>query len=367
MRHYLLRYFLDTTIELGQELGFHMPNNVKVVLRDRTLRDEDGFPIQYGFTIDAHCQADNPEKAIEVAGPMVEGVVSVISFSLSAAANTCVLERIIDSTPEAPERELVQYIPLAQSRIRPSRKLRLKALDTLWEHLDKLSPEYKPRVLRAIRWYRKSLLEEDVLDQFVNLWTGLEVINHLVKKKHGLPEKGIRKCPNCGKDVDVPQTSAGIKYLVPEESWSDASETRKALLHGFGDLQNLLGKVGLLNPVLRSALLKGILDLMEIPGEKQTQLIREPLRNVRRPSIKACASIHNLVLKDVISGKLDPRLEIVSSDIDAWLDEEGKKQERGVIRVKLLGHEGTWSPRVIEVIAEKDPEDASAQLVVKTD
>lgn len=364
MRQYLLRYSLDSTIELGQPLEFNMPNNLTIAVRDQILRDEGGLPTHYAFTIDAQCPAESAEKAIEVATPMVEGIATVISFSLSAAVGDCVLEKILDSTPDVAERDLIQHIPLTQSRIRPARKLRPEAFKILWEYLNKLQPEHGRRVHRAMHWYRKSIFEEDDLDQFVNLWTGLEVINHLVKMKHDLPEKSIRKCPHCDKDVVTPHTSAGIKYLLPDEAWSRASNTRKALLHGFGNLQDLIGEAHLLIPVLRTTLLKGILDLLEIPKEKQGQLIREPLRKVQRPSARAHVTVKDLKIEDVYSGKADPYLEVEQSDLRTWVDEGGSKHERSEMSLRLTGHEGTWSPKSIEVEVKKDPEDDSAELEV---
>ena len=373
MGEYLVRYFSDTAVELGKTLNFEMPGNVRIVIRDDIQRDAQDVPVKFGFVIDATCHVDSRDQAIEATNSMVEGVVGVISFSLSAVVNPCIPAMVLDVTRDTTEREILQYLPLP-SRIRPSRKFREEAFTVFWDHLEGMPPEEKTRILRAIRWYRKAIIEDDPFDQFMNLWTGIEVINESVKRKYKFPhEKPLRSCPSCGTAVLVQPTLSGIEYLVvnlheqAKETWHRILEVRNGLVHGFGELNYLINEMRTLIPVLRNALLKGVLDLMGMTKENRLSLLREPLRNVPRPHGIASALIHNLPIEDILSGKASPRLEIVKTEVTTRMDEKGMKHEKEQFSLKLQGYEGSWSPQWLQVVAEKDPEDVAAEISVVTE
>lgn len=297
----------------------------------------------------------------------------MISFSVSAAASPCTPTVVLDVTPGMPQRELLQYIQL-ESRIRPSRKFREDAFSILWKNTEALPLKDRTRISRAGRWYRKALLEDDSFDQFMNLWTGLEVTNELMKRKHSLPEeKPIRSCPHCGEPVLLEPTLAGIEYLlikllkIPRETWHQIVKVRTSLYHGFGDLGKLVEEIPELIPIVRTGLLKGILHLIDIPSESQQGLIREPLRRVRTPYARVCVLLHDLPVQDILSGKVDPQFQIDNVETTTSLNKEGRKHEKSKVSLKLHGFHGTWSRKWVEIFVEKDPEDVSASISVSTE
>lgn len=368
MPTYRVRFLSETTIELKHPLEFSFPENVKVIVCDRIERDEQGVPMKFGFMLDATCQSDDAEQAIKATRALVDGIVGMISFSVSAVASLCTPTVVLDVTPGIPQRELLQYIQL-ELRIRPSRTFREDAFSILWKNIEALTLEDRTRIYRAARWYRKALLEDDSFDQFMNLWTGLEVINELMKRKYGLPEeKPIRNCPRCGEPVLLEPTLAGIDYLlinllkVPRETWRQIVKVRTSLYHGFGELGKLVEEMPELIPILRTGLLKGILDLVDIPSESQHGLIREPLRHVPRPYARVCAVLHDVPVQDILSGKVDPQFQIDNVETTTSLDKDGTKHEQSKINLKLHGFQGTWSRKYVEIFAGRDPEDVSASI-----
>ncbi|MGH7800244.1 MAG: hypothetical protein ACREOW_06375 [Thermodesulfobacteriota bacterium] len=368
MQNYLVRYFSNTAIELGQTLSFDMPDDVKIVVRDFIPQDPQGVPFSYNFLIDATCYSETAEKAIEETRGKVEGVVSIIPLSLSTFVEPCIVNLVLDVSPETVDREILQYLPFPY-RVGPSRKFNRDVFSILWKYLEESNSENRSRIHRAIRWYRKALLEYDPLDQFLNLWIGLEVINELVKRKYELPyEKPTRSCPSCGNAVVLQPTLAGVEYVVvelskyPQITWRSILDVRQQLAHGFGKIADLDRKVDDLIPVLRKSLLIGILDLLNVPENLRSRIIREPLGYIPKPYLKVQSVLYNLPIEDIISGKSNPRFELVNSNVTTNCTKKGLKLQLTDLKVKLRGCQVECLPPSFEVAYPMDPEDPSADI-----
>lgn len=368
MPNYLVRYFSNTAVELGQALSFDIPENVKIVVRDFIPQDPQGVPFSYNFVVDATCYAETVEKAIEETRGKVEGVVSLISLSLSTFVEPCVISLVLDFSPGTVDREILQYLPFPY-RIGPSRKFSRDVFSILWDCLEATKPENRSRIHRAIRWYRKALLEYDPLDQFLNLWIGLEVINELVKRKYRLPqEKPTRSCPSCGQSVVLEPTLAGVEHVVlklsryPQKTWRSILDMRQQLAHGFGKIADLDKKVDDLIPVLRKSLLIGILDLLNVPENLRPRIMRKPLGHIPKPYFKAQSVLYKLPLEDIISGKSNPRFELVNFNVTTKRTKKGLKLQLTDLKVELQGCQVECSPPSFEVAYPMDPEDLSADI-----
>jgi len=368
MQNYLVRYFSNTAIELGQTLSFDMPDDVKIVVRDFIPQDPQGVPFSYNFLIDATCYSETAEKAIEETRGKVEGVLSLISLSLSTFVEPSVVNMVFDISPGNVDREILQYLPFPY-RVGPIRKFDRDVFSILWSCLEASNPENRSRIHRAIRWYRKTLLEYDPFDQFLNLWIGLEVVNELVKRKYGLPyEKPTRNCPCCGKSVVLEPTLAGVEYVVVElskysqKTWRSVLDMRHPLAHGFGKIADLDRRVDDLIPVLRKSLLIGILDLLNVPENLRSRIIREPLGHIPKPYLKVQSVLYDLPLEDIISGKSNPRFELVNSNITTKRTKKGLKLQLTDLKVELRGCQVECSPPLFEVAYPMDPEDPSADI-----
>ena len=368
MLNYLVRYFSNTATELEQALSFDMPGEVKIVVRDFIPQDPRGVPFSYNFVVDVTCYAETVEKAIEETRGKVEGVVSLISLSLSTFVEPCVVNMVLDISPGNVDREILQYLSFPY-RVGPSRKFSRDVFSILWNCLEAANPENRSRLHRAIRWYRKALLEYDPLDQFLNLWIGLEVINELVKRKYRLPyEKPTRSCPYCGKAVVMEPTLAGVEHVVvelskyPQKTWHSVLNVRHQLAHGFGMIADLDKKVDDLIPVLRKSLLVGILDLLNVPENHRSRIMRKPLGHIPKPYLKVQSVLYNLPLQDIISGKSSPRFELVNSNVTTKRTKNGLKFQLTDLKVELRGCQVVCSPPSFEVAYPMDPEDPSADI-----
>ena len=129
--------------------------------------------------------------------------------------------------------------------------------------------ELQASLVSAMYHLRKSYNSPTLLDEFFELYSGLESVNSILQQKYHLPTKESRPCV-CGAPIQTP-VATGIKYAVtglagqPNDAWKGVRKTRVDLVHRHGALPN--AATGLYDDVLvlRQALRAAILDLMGLP------------------------------------------------------------------------------------------------------
>jgi len=63
------------------------------------------------------------------------------------------------------------------------KKTDAECTEKLLKDISNLNPDLRELALRALRWYRRGLLDEDPIDRFIDYWIALETIgNHFAPK-----------------------------------------------------------------------------------------------------------------------------------------------------------------------------------------
>jgi hypothetical protein len=134
---------------------------------------------------------------------------------------------------------------------------------------------------RAIRWYRKGIMEYDAFTKHTCLWVGLEIINPIIKDKY---LEDITTHPlhyyNNEQKPDELISLAGVKFLLLErchysyDEWKSIKDTRDLIIHGSEPLEALKNRVAEHLPKLERALQIGIFESMDLSEEKISELIR---------------------------------------------------------------------------------------------
>lgn len=360
---------LKTVAALHLERSYRiMLKEAQVLFEDDSRLNEHGVKVHYGLSITVFLSSDSSDTALLEASALAETMLSLASFSVSTIAKRCAPFQVIDVNPANQDRDIVQFQNLAGG-VPLARRFREPEMQVLLDRLGAVADEKRERLLRAITWYRKSLEELDTLDCFVNVWAGLEAINEPIKEKFALPlDHPVRSCPKCGEVVVTVPTQVGIAHILtkllgePEEVWKEARNTRKELVHGFGSLQHASTSAARLLPILRKALMRGVLELIGMPETEQRRFMREPLTAIDERPAKLTGTIHDLPSEDIVSGASVPSIEIVKSDAQLRKTEDGKILESSRIDIRLVGFEGRWTPRHIWAPIAHDPEDTAAEM-----
>lgn len=138
------------------------------------------------------------------------------------------------------------------------------------EALGDLQSKKAQRIMRAMRWLRRSRLESDDIDTFVDLAIALE---SLTSELHRLPSVA-----EALKDEAEPSSSAVLKTFalslpqITEEVWKRVGRSRHKLFHGGfpDDDQTRAGLSGAI-PSLRLAVIEGIRAALGLPPDSLPQ------------------------------------------------------------------------------------------------
>ncbi len=364
MHDFQLRYHTETGINLEHVIQFNMPFDQKVVMQGDVHKDERDVPVKFGIFLEVSCKAEDIDSAISSTIEMIDSLVSLLCLSHQTWAIPVKFISGIDVTPGLPYRTLIQHFPMP-IYLMPGRKYKNDVFESVWNKIMEFDDGNMPWLMRATRWYRKATLESDTLDQFVNLWTGLEALNELVKNKYSLPkEKPIRPCKKCGAPVAMEPTLTGIEYLFEKVSsgeWITARKTRIGLMHGYKDISEIVKNARQAIPAMHRALLFGICDILGLPPEIQQKMMREPLMEFTSPTLRVQASLHNLPHERLVDYSVRPRLALDTSVI-ATKVEDGQRTEIRNLGLRLEGFKGTWTPVKAEVYGKELPKDLQMEF-----
>lgn len=300
----------------------------------------------------------------------------IVSDWLSIVHSTAITDPVpifaFDYDETTTDRQFAQVernLPLSIAPRRVFKKDPFRLFHSSWNDLkDKTTTD---RLRRAMTLLRLSYTELDTIDQFEDVWDGLETINPLIRKKYSLPETYPgSKCSNCGNQVQVPGSSSGIRHAttkllgLPPEDWNSLREVRNDIAHGIKSFADILPRLEMILPIARHALLNAILDLMEIPQDQRSQFLRTPFQAVSGINTLAIATLHNLPIEDLDKMTIFPRFKIHVEEIakEGQIGIAGTKSVTFRIDLQVENFSGTFSNANIEVAVEKDPEDQAATL-----
>ncbi|MFQ6119826.1 MAG: hypothetical protein ACE5KE_08065 [Methanosarcinales archaeon] len=140
-----------------------------------------------------------------------------------------------------------------------------------------LEAEYRNRIYRAIRWFRKGIIGDDPIDQFLFFWHGLETLNSPLAESFGC-EKSIKKeiereCKVCGqKYKNTITTKGGIEALfddcgIEETTRKKINNIRNGISHGFKNLSEIYHIAIELLPSIAEILHRGIAKVLDMSFE----------------------------------------------------------------------------------------------------
>ena len=150
------------------EIKFEQGNNV-ILCRymDILAKDQHGTDLHVGIQAEIELNASSLDEAVRKGGEIGDVFLTFMSFTARAGVEPLQPHLAYDITPGVADREFVQFIYNIDLPVVAKRALEGDRFRKLLETIQK--SEYKQRIGRAMRWYRKSLLEHDVLNKFMNL------------------------------------------------------------------------------------------------------------------------------------------------------------------------------------------------------
>jgi hypothetical protein len=294
-------------------------------------------------------------------------VMTLIAFAASAGVSPIELVATIDAGPGRKDRFIRQSIELP-SEVLSTRLLEKETFDALWNAFDRTSNEQQQRLARMFHWFRKGALDEYAIDKFIDGWTALEVLNPLIKKKHGLPDQEVKRmCDKCGEPVVTAPTSAGIRSMIAAakdgSAWKNANRRRQKLIHGHAPIADAVSGIDSDISVLFDAARGGALDLIDI--ESKWPDFRRSLMNV--PKLARAMLEWKLLDADrseIGYGADYPQLELVSSHGEIGVGDEGRTREHLRLEYRPANFDRRWEPLALEVQADRDPDDPDASVTI---
>jgi hypothetical protein len=348
--------------------------NVTVLVTNLMERPDTALPeVQVGLNYQVSLRAKTIDEAFDVAIHASAHVNGVLCAAHGAAIDDPVPVLALDWDRADADREFGQIVRDLPLSVIPRRILREDRLVTLlegWERLSETNGD-REKVARALGLLRRSHVESDLVDQFEDLWDGLEVINSIIKDKYSLPKtfRG-RKCPKCGELLEVPGSASGIRYAVvellkePAEHYKELNALRKDIVHGLGTSGDVLARVRPGIELARRALLVSLLDVMDIPPTQRVVFLRNALPISTGPEVHIRATLRDLPVSQIESSQKIPYFEIEFAET-ARSGNPGQLGTKSVtfdISAKIHNFDGRLENYRQDLMVAKDPDDANAAI-----
>jgi len=246
----------------------------------------EGVFIHRGLKAIIDVYAESMSEAIDMARIRIEGFLTMLTLVTNATVGEAQLMLGYETTYEAISTEYIQIEYLYSDLFKKKRAFDKIRLDKLG---DKLLKNNNKRISRAVRWYRKGLIETDPLDRFMSYWVGLENLNKVLSTLLG-ENAETRNCTACGEPYEVP-IAKGIRSLFEKFSTNGLNDfklcrdLRVDLQHGSGDLETAINKVNECSELCRIALLKAIFLSLDL-NLNEIDSYPKPIYNIHQPYVE---------------------------------------------------------------------------------
>lgn len=368
---YLVRFSSGSNIEMNHRFNFKERDFFVSIWENKDYSKAD-YPSQ--LLLDVVIEAKNVFDAIDKGRRAAETILGMVSSSVSCFADLCQFDRAIDFSQGIVDRIFIQNI-MGEYNFSAKRELSPEIFSIFHKRLDimrnKSSQKGVNEISRAFRWYRKGLIEQELFDQYINFWTGLESIKNLLNMKYCAGKKSvIRRCPKCGFEYEIP-SSEGIKYLLkrklgyPKNIWKELRETRIAITHGYLPLDEISPEADRLLPYLQKALLFGLLDLLELNEEEMKKFLRIPYYSTGQPVFQISCLLLK-VNKEAINIENLPEFKFEQTQLSTSVDDNSvstTQQSKG----SLLNFSGETTNLTIEWIMNSDPEKPDVKMEISVE
>ena len=286
MKHYVGMLKIEPAVRLRKnlELSFHgtQSGNPKVHMGDILKTDEFGTEYESGIQFGVEVEAEDVEQARQRSGKISDSLCTFLSFLTGIALPVVETVAILQTGTEGREgQEYVQFFepPLAL----PSRRqVDVNDLLGFLNSLASSKDEWRERIQRALRWYRRASLEKDVIDGFTASWIAMETLSPSLADKLTIKEP-TRKCQHCSGKLASGVQLEGLKVFFQENMpegrrlFKRSYELRNKLLHGGGKIGKEIKRARELLPELRKGAVKAICFLLDFtPNRRIPTTILDP-------------------------------------------------------------------------------------------
>lgn len=293
MGRYLVRFTYLTTLQITEPARFSYGSTEVFVNNDTSYDHSSAWPNQLAVCVET--DAETMEAAITNAENHAEITIQFLIISTSASTDHCRFDRAIDYDSGIKDRLFLQEysVPFLNPSTRELSPEKLtKFIEAISNQENILLYENIECINRSMRWYRKGLLEDDLLDQHQYYWIALEILEPLLNQKYNVPKKKIEyKCNGCKLTTSklVPSHD-GIKNLVIELGYDELKadeirQLRNKIVHGSKSLDGLALKAEVLLPILERTVLLGLLKILNFSEENEQDFLREPYLAPRYPML----------------------------------------------------------------------------------
>jgi hypothetical protein len=305
VKPYLVRHWADTPLRIQESgVGFRFAAPKATTLISQRTIVQNGERLSVGIEYRSTLSTPDIESAIEGAKRSVESFNNIASAVSGAAIQTREDVFVLGIEPGVDTRELLQTFSNVLTGLPKTRPLNIDLLSPFIAAVDAAAATNAELIHRALWHLRIAAATMDLIEGFNELWMGLESLNTLLCDKYSLPTKfEARKCKRCGAPMEVFGGSAGITHAITKVANGTraeaklARELRKRLQHGMTDVMLMAPNLDRLAPLMRSALILAVADVIGFPQSRWAELIRQPY---------AIGDSHGtLTVRTTLRGKID--------------------------------------------------------------
>lgn len=332
MNRYIVEYFLKTRVSLSNtkeqqiepqtQWKFNFPyfkqDKLTIILLDKLVR-HDNVNLHCGLSFFVDIETLSGDEARKISKENVDQIINLISFSTLAFCGPATLVSAISI--DSNDNQLIFYPQQIQEQEISNTKIKIgeSEFKTIFDSYQK--SDEKPRIMRALSWLRKGIGEENVVDEFLAYWTGLETIKNVLQKNTTIVIKKNWAISSVYKYITTNIWRLLFKgKLDNKHEWDKVREIfeqltnrndfnkikqngRNGLLHGFKQLDSkFMDEIkGYLNPI-RKALINCLCIMLEMDPNTTSSLCIKSPKTITSTFMIYKAKIENLPndLNDII-------------------------------------------------------------------
>lgn len=283
MAVFLVRHVTSTPASIGtrQEqqksrirgFSFDLPEPSLSIFLTNSLEEVDGLRLHVGLNIVITIASFSEAEAEAESKLIAETLLNLISYSTLASCSPARLVSVLEFTGEEHSMFRTNIYPfnkdtalVAQS---PINQLVLQELLLAF-----FSSAEAEQVARALSWFRKGLNEENVVDEFIAYWSGLEVIKTPLRRRLRLHQ---RKVDNWEAIRQVYEDDLHLR------DFEHLKETRNSLLHGYRPLTTeFVGEIESNIEPTRKTLIAAIAHSLNLKETTRVSLLGKEPRRIRK-------------------------------------------------------------------------------------
>jgi len=229
-----------------------------------------------GLDIIMDLKANSVEKAAETSKNLAETLLNLVSFSTLAYCDSARLISMIDILDKEPWSFRHYVYPFGNQEIIGSlRTVGETLFGTIFETYDRNLNQQ--RILRALSWLRKGIGEENIVDEFISYWIGLEVTKPILRR-------------NLARKMRNPEEWAGVEDIFINRLQFQNFDTikrnaRNGLLHGFRELDDdFIEEIKSYVVPIRKTLIYCIGSILGLGDSSISEICNKGPRRIRRDS-----------------------------------------------------------------------------------